>query len=150
GYLGVTAPGFSNLVSPLSLGCWVRPTTSPALGFFAGRWGTHGFLLDQEGSNFRFYIRVSGSNTLTSGGGFGALNAYHHVVGTYLHPQMILYLDAVGSVATTGATAPNPLLPETVAFQLGTSQGFPFAGQLDECWVIGQALSASSVCRICS
>lgn len=147
-YLSVTAAPLSNLISPLSIGCWSRPTASPALGFFAGRWGTHGYLLDQEGTNFRFYIRVSSSNTQTSGGGFPSINTYHHVVGTYSHPTLTLYVDGVFSGS---ATSPSPLPTEAVAFQLATSNGgFPYAGQLDECFVTNMALSAASVCRICS
>jgi hypothetical protein len=147
-YLAVTAAPLSNLISPLSVGCWSRPTTSPALGFFAGRWGTHGYLLDQEGTNFRFYIRVSSSNAQTSGGGFPSINTYHHAVGTYNHPTITLYVDGVFSGS---ATSPSPLPTEAVAFQLATSNGaFQYAGQLDECFITNTALSAAAVCRICS
>jgi hypothetical protein len=147
-YLSVTAAAISNLVSPLSVGCWIRPTASPSLGFFLGRWGTHGFLLDQEGTNARFYIRVSSTNYQTSGGAFGGINAFHHVVGTYAHPSMIVYTDGQNTgTATAGAALPT----ESVQFQLGTSNaGFPYAGQLDECFIASGALAPTQVCRICS
>ncbi len=77
-----------------------------------------------------------------------ALNAWHHVVGTFDGTAATLYVDGVaaGSAAVTGAYQPQ------TGNVLEIAQGEPgdnlyFPGQLEEAAVYGTALSPAQVQR---
>jgi len=149
GQLGVADAVFQNLVSPLSVGCWARPTATPASGFgyILNKWGNSGYLIDQEGSNYLFYIRASTVNTSAVATGLAPLNTYTHVVGTYIHPLLTIYTNGA---ARGTATATAPLPTEVQNFQISTSGTFAYVGQAEECFVMSGAMDAPSVCRVCS
>jgi hypothetical protein len=136
--------GLENLVSPLSLGCWVRPASTKTNMFLQGRpSATNNVLIDQDLSNWVFYI-YSNAHSISAP---SVQNTFSHVVGTYAEPAMKLYVN--GALAATGSSGIT-LATTTTPWEISDAGASYVWGQVDECFVTNVALSAASVCRICS
>src|SRR5262249_7990532 len=138
---------FPTIVSPISVGCWNKSTSSGA--FIMHDWQSFAgqFQLQRtSGGGFNFFSRDSSaiSRDATSPNSWPG-TAWHHVVGTMKSGTFIrLYVDG-GQVASTAM--PTATVRD-VPFYLGENSSW--SGLLDECFFANLELAAASVCRICS
>jgi hypothetical protein len=152
-----TTDTFSTLLSPFSVGCWVKPAgTYPTSGDGSGafvmhhwdistvgtwhlrRWGA-GYALDVKNAD-------SSRSTLATPLSWPGTTTWHHVAATYVSGGLgRVYVDGAvqASLATMGVGT-------TTANVLYLMNNNDFFGQLDECWLTATQLAAASVCRICS
>jgi len=142
---------WADLVSPLSVGCWIKYTQGGKAVMHdwqttvAGNFTLTAF--PTAGGRFEFQLRDSGVGTLTAvSPSVYPTGVWSHVVGTMASGAFVtLYMNgaqaAQVAMSTTAAARNAP-------FYLGDNSAF--LGLLDECWVGNVLLSAASVCRICS
>jgi hypothetical protein len=151
-----TTDTFSTLLSPFSVGCWVKPAgTYPTSGDGSGafvmhhwdisavgtwhlrRWGA-GYALDVKNAD-------SSRSTLATPLSWPGTTTWHHVAATYVSAGTgRVYVDGAQVASTTMGTG------TTTANVLYLMNNNDFFGQLDECWLAAAQLAAASICRICS
>jgi len=147
-----TTDTFPGLVSPQSMGCWVKmaanPTASAAFlmhHYQDGVAGTTKLARGTSGSyTFTSYDTGAAAEVVASPSTYPN-NVWTHVVGTLISSgPLLLYINGAqvaSGTMTTAAASANPIY---------VSDNFTFSGLIDECWVVNLQLSAASVCRICS
>lgn len=145
-----TTDTFSTLLSPYSVGCWIKAPSVPSSGQFVMHHynaGTPGvFFLSRltNGYQFQVYDSAGVLATVASPTTYAA-TAWAHVVATYISGgTAVLYVNGAQVASGTMTTG------TTVAQILYLGNNFNFTGLLDECFITGSTLSAASVCRICS
>jgi hypothetical protein len=146
-----TTDTFAALVSPQSMGCWVKTGATPSSTaaflmhhFQDGIAGTTKLTRDINGTYFfRAVDSTNAAHTVTSTAQPG--NVWAHLAGTLVSGgPILLYLNGVQVASGTMGTAVASANPMYVG------DNFIFTGLIDECWVANTLLAATSICRICS
>jgi len=139
---------FPSLVAPLTVGCWVD--SSPiACAFVMHDYNTTAGtfqLLRTVTGGFAFSAYDSGGtiHTATTANSWNAAG-FHHVAGTLVSGgSLIVYVDGAQQATAAMGTA----AAHSGAFYL--SDNYCFGGYLDECFLAPLAISAASICRVCS
>jgi hypothetical protein len=142
----------------VTAGCWTRHTAGsygPMLSVFGG--ATGGWYLDTHDADathtsVAFGVGPSGPATVqaTTAAGTLPLDTWAHVVGRFDNTggqgQIFVNGQTSGAAASQSGfgTAPG-------AFSISQSVGgYGWDGQLDECFVTSQVLTAAEICRLCS
>lgn len=151
----------------ISFGCWGYPTSASVLSKYQllGRATTSsgnpstGYELDISGniSNIPGLVAcIIDSTVATKNFATPASSAWYHLGCVFDDSANVLTPYAEGTAGTTGS--PSSITTNSADFYVGKIQstsgangGNDFLGNIDECFVVkGQALSAASICRICS
>jgi len=147
----VQVPSDLSLNPPrFSVEVWARPTGGAGAyhGVMASRQYPFGWVLylGADGS-WEFWVN-SGADMLSVNSDIAALNAWHHLVGTFDGAKVTLYVNGVaaGSGAVTGAYQPQTGNVLEIA-QGEPGDNFYFPGQLGEAALYGTALSPAQVQR---
>jgi hypothetical protein len=143
-----TTDTFSAVVSPISVGCWTKPSTQgfPFVmhDFQSSTAGTSQLLRGTSDFRFRVVDSVNAQKDAASAASYPT-GSWFHVVGTMQSTVAVtLYVNGV-QVATTPMTTASA---RATPLYLGDNVGF--VGLVDECFFANTLLSAASVCRICS
>jgi hypothetical protein len=139
--------------SDASWGCWARATQDSQDRIIDKEDTTDGYRL-QRRSQDEQRCSVEASNVLVHADGANNSwpndNAYYHVACVFDDVSNTLQPFLNGATSGSGSTA-NALGASTRDFELSANtSGAAWEGQLDECWTIGDVLTAAEICRICS
>lgn len=138
---------FPSLSSPITQGCWVKPTTAGDGVFMmhdaSQVSGT--VQLNRRGSGGWQMQTWSGAGYTTTTTNSWPQGVWHHVVGRLVSgTELTIYVDGVQAATSAMGTGAS----RAGSFYLGDN--FNFTGLLDECWVTDTLLAPASICRICS
>lgn len=145
GSLTVTSTAL-DITSPLTLGAWVE-VSSGSYDWAMSHWGSsYGYILDRNSTLNWGGMSIRNGGTITDCTDVVTPSAgFHHFVGVYNHPNIYYYQDGVLKKTCTASGTPG-----TQAVIFGAPEATKMNGHLDECFIVGQALSAAAICRICS
>jgi hypothetical protein len=149
---GYTTDGFGGFSVPFSVGCWAKKTASGSAGaFLLHDWsaGANTFRVSKtatETFSFQLVNAAATPTTITTTATYPAATWSHVVATASAAGPLVLYVNGVQQVTGSYPTPASAAAGKN--FMLG--ENATWAGQLDECFLSGQLLSAAAVCRICS
>lgn len=152
-YLSSTDTTLRTMAAPLTCGFWARSTgTGNQNALYGSTQGCcGGFILYYGGDQiWRATLQDAsfGGITLQSSAGVVATNAWAHIAVVAGLSSSALYQNGK-QVALQSWTYVTPASSAEFA-ATGSAAGHFVPGEMDELWCINQALTAASICRICS